>query len=150
MVLPIVGSCFCGSASWAIFSPPVISAYCHCTNCQRLTACPFVHTMHVQAVDFTWKHAEPHADKLDTYTNYLKPHKTRFRCKKCGACLASTNTLTQRISIWGALLERDENGNVLHWDIAKPTSHIFYDTRMLDVKDELPKWEGYENNSTRM
>ncbi|KAF7785197.1 hypothetical protein Agabi119p4_1362 [Agaricus bisporus var. burnettii] len=36
------------------------------------------------------------------------------------------------------------------FDKIKPTAHIFYKTRMLDVPDGLPKWDGYENQSNRL
>ena len=47
-------------------------------------------------------------------------------------------------------MERDENARIKNWDVIKPTAHIFYDTRMLDVNDELPKWKGYGNESERL
>lgn len=30
------GGCYCGSVSFSVNSAPVLSAYCHCTICQRL------------------------------------------------------------------------------------------------------------------
>ena len=30
------GGCYCGSVSFSVNSVPVVSAYCHCTICQRL------------------------------------------------------------------------------------------------------------------
>jgi hypothetical protein len=47
-------------------------------------------------------------------------------------------------------LDRNEEGKIVGWDIAKPTTHIFYGTRMLDVNDNLSKWEGYESKSERL
>src|SRR5580658_3795305 len=34
--LPLHGACFCGSVTYTVSGMPVLSAYCHCTNCQRL------------------------------------------------------------------------------------------------------------------
>ncbi|EGO05287.1 hypothetical protein SERLA73DRAFT_44695 [Serpula lacrymans var. lacrymans S7.3] len=144
------GSCFCGNVSYSVFTPPVLSAYCHCSQCQRFTASPFVHSMHFEEKDFVWTHSEPHADHLDFYDNPLKPHKRRYRCKKCGVTVTSYNSKVNRFSVWGALLERNEEGKIKNWDIAKPTAHMFYGTRMLDVGDDLGKWEGYENKSQRL
>jgi len=47
-------------------------------------------------------------------------------------------------------LERDEKGRIKDWNTIKPTAHIFYETRMVDVQDDLGKWSGYEDISERL
>jgi len=141
------GACYCGSASYEVTGDPVLSAYCHCTMCQRLTGCPFIHTVHFPASAFTWSHQRPDENTLDSFSPPEKPWKTRFRCKACGACVASRNVKDNKWSVWGAQMERDEDGKLKHWDALKPTAHIFYETRMLEVDDRLGKWSGYENRS---
>ncbi|KAG9313483.1 hypothetical protein JVU11DRAFT_5808 [Chiua virens] len=121
---PLVsGSCFCGTITFSVFGPPVLSAYCH---------------------------YQPAREALDHYENPLKPYKRRFRCKQCGSQVASFNTRTSQFSFWGACLERGPDGEILNWEQVKPTAHIFYGTRMLDVNDGLGKWEGYEGNQPRL
>ncbi|KAG2138723.1 uncharacterized protein EDB93DRAFT_1090483 [Suillus bovinus] len=146
----------CQAISYTVSARPILSAYCHCTSWQKLTyknnnsqttACPFIHTMHFDASAFTWTHPEPHESQLDFYDNLLKPYKRRYRCKTCGAGVASHNYNTNRVSIWGATLDRNENGKIVGWDIANPTDHQFYGTRMLGVNDDLTKWRGYQSNS---
>jgi len=156
----IRGSCFCSNVSYRLCSKPVLSAYCHCTMCQRLTACPFVHTIHFDAVHFSWTHtsesnqaSEPdhiQTTNMDTYTIPSKRHKTRFRCNSCGAVVSSYNSRRNRWSVWGAQLERDPEGGIKSWDLVKPTAHIFYGTRLLDIKDGLGKWDGYEGISDQI
>lgn len=147
---PLKGGCYCGAVSYAISAPPVTRAFCHCTQCQRLNACPFIHTIHVDALHFTWAHATPHESFLDGFVNPSRPWKQRFRCKSCGCTIASKNSKTNRVSVWGAQLERDDEGKVKRWDEVKPTAHIFYATRMLDIDDGLGKWEGYEGKSKEL
>ncbi|TCD69320.1 hypothetical protein EIP91_008076 [Steccherinum ochraceum] len=56
-------------------------------------------------------------------------------------------------NVWGAQLPRDEvEGRIRRevWEVVKPTAHIFYGTRMLDVRDGLGKWEGYEGVSEKI
>lgn len=161
------GNCFCGSATLALTRAPVVSAYCHCTNCQRLhgafliplvifiisyvfSGCPCVHTVHFEASAFSWTRTEPAETYLDSYVLPDKPYKTRWRCKTCGSCVASKNSRTNRWSVWGCVLARDVDGKIKNWDIVKPTAHIFYGTRVLDVADGLGKWEGYENKSAKL
>jgi len=64
--------------------------------------------------------------------------------------VASHNSKANKWSVWGAQLERDESGRIKDWEELKPTAHTFYDTRMLDINDDLGKWEGYENQSRRI
>jgi hypothetical protein len=100
-----------------------------------------------------WTHipSESSAESsLDSFVNHLKPWKTRFRCKTCGCTVASYNGKSEAWSIWGGQLERDQEGSIKSWEIVKPTAHIFYGTRMLDVSDDLGKWEGYEGKSQRI
>lgn len=52
--------------------------------------------------------------------------------------------------MWGAQMARDELGSIKSWDVVKPTAHIFYGTRMLDVNDGLGKWEAYEDKSRKL
>lgn len=47
-------------------------------------------------------------------------------------------------------MKRDEGGKIERWELVKPSAHIFYGTRMLDIKDDLGKWEGYEGKSDRI
>ncbi len=96
---------------------------------------------------FSWTHPEPHESSLEAYVIPAKPHKTRYRCKTCGVCIAGYNTITDKWSIWGVHLERDVDARIKGWEVVKPTAHIFYDTRVLDINDDLSKWDGYENKS---
>ncbi|KAL0951845.1 hypothetical protein HGRIS_008506 [Hohenbuehelia grisea] len=144
------GGCFCGSVKYAVSGEPVLSAYCHCTLCQRLNASPFMQTIHFESSAFSWDDKPTCASSLESFEVTTKPWKQRWRCKNCGTNVASHNSKTNRWSIWGATLDRDDDGKILDWDALKPTSHMFYGTRMLDVQDDLPKWDGYENKSKRL
>lgn len=164
------GSCFCGSISFAVTGKSLKSAYCHCTLCQRLTgtqtiyrepitltqscdfyaASAFIHTMHFPASSFRWTHAEPHDAAMDFYDVAGRPWKRRSRCKICGAQVASYNSKKDSWSVWGSTLKRDEAGKIIGWENVKPTDHIFYGTRILDINDGLPKWEGYDHQSARI
>jgi len=141
------GSCFCGGATYTVIGRPLLSAYCHCTFCQRLSHSPFVHTIHFPDSAFIWTHGEPHKEALDSFVQPQRPWKTRWRCKWCGCCVASHNSRANKWSVWGAQLERDEEGKIIGWDVVSPTAHMFYGTRLLDINDELSKWDGYEGKS---
>jgi hypothetical protein len=73
--------------------------------------------------------------------------KRRYRCRICGSNVASYNEARNKWSIWTATLDRDQVGRIMGWDWAKPTDHQFYGTRLLDIEDDMPKWEGYARQS---
>ena len=104
----------------------------------------------MKSADFAWTHAASHEDQLDAYVIPNRPHKTRYRCKTCGTTVTSQNSKAKTNSIWGVHLKRNADGAIKAWEFVKPTHHIFYDTRILDINDALPKWDGYEGKSTRL
>ena len=56
-------------------------------------------------------------------------------------------------SLWPACFERDpESNKLLHQDEEwlQPTCHMFYGTRVRDVSDDLPRWDGFEGKSERL
>lgn len=146
----LTGSCFCRKVTYEVRALPLLSAYCHCTQCQRFNACSFLHTMHFEASKFRWTQSEPVEASLDYFDNPTKPYKRRWRCKNCGSMIASYNSKKNTWSVWGATLDREEDGRIKNWELVKPTCHQFYGTRLLDVGDDLGKWEGYEEQSTRL
>lgn len=115
-----------------------------------LTGAPFVHTIHFPTSKFRWTHKQPNDNVLDSFVPPTKPYKTRYRCKNCGACVASKNNLAGKTSILGTHLERDKKGALVHWDDLKPTAHIYYDTHVMVINDELGKWTGYEDESEQI
>ncbi|KAF8899260.1 Mss4-like protein [Infundibulicybe gibba] len=144
------GSCFCGSVSYEVKGTPIMSAYCHCTLCQRLNGSAFIHTLHFPSSSFSWTHPAPQNAVLDSYSVHGKPWKIRWRCRQCGSTAASHNIQKDKWSVWGAQLERGVDGKILDWNLLRPTAHMFYTTRMLDIDDELDKWEGYPEQSSRI
>ena len=55
--------------------------------------------------------------------------------------------------MWPACFERNpETHQLLHQDEAwlQPTCHMFYGTRVRNVSDDLPKWDGFEGKSERL
>lgn len=120
--------------------------------------CPFIHTIHFSESSFTWTHVSTNTSSsvevpgIVPYTIPQKPHKTRLRCAQCGVYVASHNASAQKWSVWGAHLQRSEDGRIIEdvWKRVKPTVHIFYGTHMVDIPDGLGKWEGYEGQSQKI
>ncbi|KAF9446900.1 hypothetical protein P691DRAFT_803291 [Macrolepiota fuliginosa MF-IS2] len=140
-------SCFCGAISYRVEGGPVFSLYCHCTICQRIHASPFVHVIHYHTGSFNWIHTDPNA--LFTKSE-LDSEWKEWRCLSCLGAIASENPTEGRWSLRGAHFHRDAEGMIENWHLIEPTGHMFYNTRMLDVNDGLPKWEGYAGGSRRL
>ncbi|KAJ7204409.1 Mss4-like protein [Mycena pura] len=139
------GSCVCGLVSYSIQGQPLFSVYCHCTKCQRADGAAFVSTMHYSSPAFSWTYSadvEPLVEDLDDMVLY--------RCKKCRSCAAAHMSASKNWALRGTQLARDEGGKIVDWEGVKPTDHIFYGTRVVDVADDLPKWEGFVGRSTRL
>ncbi|KAJ7651557.1 hypothetical protein DFH06DRAFT_313281 [Mycena polygramma] len=104
----------------------------------------FVSSMHYSTSAFSWVHAadvEPIVENLDGMVLY--------RCQKCRSC-AAAHMSNGNWALRGTQLERGEDEKIINWEDIKPTGHIFYGTRVVDVADNLPKWEGYQNSSNRL
>ncbi|KAJ7024398.1 Mss4-like protein [Mycena alexandri] len=139
------GGCACGSVTYAVVGKPLFSIYCHCTQCQRADGAAFVGSMHYADSAHSWTYTaenEPDVEPLGDMVLY--------RCKKCRSCAATQFPGNKNWALRSTQLERDENGKVINWEGVKPTSHIFYGTRVVDVADDLPKWEGHAGRSTRL
>ncbi|KAJ7070671.1 Mss4-like protein [Mycena amicta] len=140
-----LASCLCGSLSFKLEDKPLFSIFCHCTRCQRADGAAFVSTMHWPPTAFSW-----------TYTADVTPlvenlgDVTLYRCEKCRSCAATQMGDSGNWAIRGAHLARDENGKIIDFESVKPTCHIFYNTRIVDVADDLPKWEGFSGRSKRL
>ncbi|KAF7347513.1 hypothetical protein MVEN_01507500 [Mycena venus] len=141
---PIVrkGSCFCGDVSYAVKGKPLFSLYCHCTQCQRADGAAFVSCIHFPNSAFSWTYAAEKAPDVEPLKSF-----TLYRCKSCRSCAATQMSDNQNWALRATQMERDENGKIKDWDNLKPTGHIFYGTRVVDVADDLPKWEGFPGSA---
>ncbi|KAF7307245.1 GFA domain-containing protein [Mycena indigotica] len=143
------GSCLCGAVSFRLEGKPLFSLFCHCTRCQRADGAVFVATMHFSSAAFSWTYNGEDVKPLVEDMGDL----TLYRCEKCRSCAATRMGPVDSNDNWairGSHLERDEQGKIIDFESVKPTCHIFYDTRIVDIADDLPKWEGFANRSKRL
>ena len=52
MQLPLTGSCQCGAVRYEITREPIVTAVCHCLECQTFSASAFSITMLIDADAF--------------------------------------------------------------------------------------------------
>ncbi|KAN0066364.1 hypothetical protein ACQY0O_000458 [Thecaphora frezii] len=164
------GYCACQSLRFSLDASPsnlLLSAYCHCTRCQRLNGAPFVWTTHWTKQAVTWSSSDEsdgaaasdlvkakigNVSSLDLYES-VAGEKFKIRCKKCGTPMGSWSEKSQRFSIWPSTLERPQGdkSKLQGTETFQPSAHMFYgEWKMVEMADQLPKWEGYPDASQRV
>lgn len=80
-VAVITGRCYCGATTFQATEPPVAVAYCHCTDCRRVTGAPVAAFAAFRTTKLTFS---PHAGRRVSIT----PGVTRTFCETCGSPLS--------------------------------------------------------------
>lgn len=129
----IAGVCECGSVRFSARQAPLFRVICHCRICQRFNNAPFgdVTIFRAGAV------SAPSPDTVAYQHHRWPPLVRRGRCTRCDKPAIEWLDVWPRLAIVpSANLQPDE-------PLPPPTLHIFYDCRVADAKDNLPKYSGY-------
>ncbi len=86
-------------------------------------------------------------DHLRFFNSERLEYKRILPCKvSCGRC--GTLIADEGRRMWLAFPALFEFGNVSKVPaLFKPTCHIFYSLRVVDINDDLPKWSGHKDGS---
>ena len=129
-------SCDCGHVTMTASGEPKLSLHCHCSSCRDL--------YNVDVLSATgWAHENvdlPDESKLFVHKTDGK-QMTRYGCPKCGLMMYGVHK--PGIPVIPHALFRKINGGELQ-DELKPTLHLFYRDRVVDVDDDLEKSQGGE------
>ena len=140
-------SCYCKAVQVEVCADPVDAKICHCQTCQSLHGAP----MQWAAI------FRKHDVRITKGTDCLKFFNSeqsisdrilpcKVSCSLCGAPIADEGR-----RMWLSFPSLFEFGFPPKVPKAfKPTCHIFYGSRVIDISDDLPKWSGHKNNSERM
>jgi hypothetical protein len=125
-------SCPCGDSEVIVKNHPVIRFICHCKICQEVYRKPFADIVAVRSnqvinprIRFT-KHRFP-------------PAVNRGVCPSCNKPVVAFLPLA---SVLGLAFIPAVNF-FKEYELPKPVLHSFYDRRVVDVDDHLPKFNGY-------
>ena len=139
--------CFCGNVRYEVSAPPIDAKLCHCRACQVLHGAPMQWAVifHKHHVRFT-----AGLDSLRFFNSELGRNDRilpcKVSCKVCGTLIADEGR-----RMWLAFPTLFDFGPDAETPEAfKPTCHIFYRQRVLDICDNLPKWSGHKNHSARL
>jgi hypothetical protein len=137
--------CRCGAVHYEVRADPVDAKLCHCRGCQVLHGAPmqWAAIFHKRDVRLT-----SGFDALRFFNDEAVCSERHQPCKlRCGAC--GTPIADEGRRMWlafPALFDFGAPRSVP--DAFKPSCHIFYGARVVDVDDALPKWSGHKDAST--
>lgn len=127
--------CPCGHTRFELVGRPLFRILCHCTICQRFNAAPFADVVVYDAAAVR----PPTAGSVSFQAYKPPPNVQRGKCAQCG---------TPAIEVFAAPLfpKLTMVPTQVHarLDVLPvPVCHMFYDKRVADVADALPKHAGF-------
>jgi hypothetical protein len=129
---------------YEVSADPVDAKICHCRDCQRLHGAPMQ-----WAAIFDKHHVRftSGMDHLYFYNGHLDKQERILPCKvSCALC--RTPIADEGRRMWLAFPSLFDFGTPPQVPQAfRPTCHIFYGMRVVDMNDGLPKWSGHRNAS---
>jgi predicted GNAT family acetyltransferase len=118
--------CFCGAVEVEVTGTPVFAGYCHCGDCQAWSAAP------INAFSL-WKSTDVRITKgaAEIGTFHKTENSYRKFCKVCGGHIMTDHPRMRLIDVYANLLQGYTHA---------PTLHANYGSKMVSVKDGLPKY----------
>ena len=144
-------TCHCRAVEIRVSADPVDAKICHCRNCQTLHGAPMQWASIFHKDDVEVVKGSEHLRFFNSTSNryernqYERELPCKVSCGKCGTLIADEGR-----RMWMAFpsLFGFTASNVP--EAFKPTCHIFYGARVMDVNDGLPKWSGHKGKSERL
>ncbi|KAM0744577.1 hypothetical protein ACQRIT_001066 [Beauveria bassiana] len=137
-------SCHCGRVKYQLGrEKPLDSKLCHCTTCQTQHAAPFqwAAIFHKDDINFVKGH---HCLEWYDPTEKTVEHKLpcKVRCNYCHSPIMDEGR--NMILLFPSLIHFKSDKERENF---KPRLHMFYQQRVMDVPDGLPKWSGINEDS---
>ena len=136
--------CHCGGVQYEVCADPVDAKLCHCLACQKLHGAPMQWAAIFQKRDVR---ITAGIDHLRFFNSERLKYERILPCKvSCGRC--GTLVADEGRRMWLAFPSLFDFGHVSRVPASfKPTCHIFYSLRVVDINDDLPKWSGHKDSS---
>eukprot|EP00929_Paragymnodinium_shiwhaense_P073513 TRINITY_DN37482_c0_g1_i1.p2 TRINITY_DN37482_c0_g1~~TRINITY_DN37482_c0_g1_i1.p2 ORF type:complete len:153 (+),score=17.27 TRINITY_DN37482_c0_g1_i1:159-617(+) len=130
-------ACFCGRVTVQISanSAPLACSVCHCRTCRALSGAPHLANLVFPAASV--EVLAPEEDGPALLTTETSKHVTRKRCPSCFSPVCA-QLGPKRMVVPLALFERSQIP--ADWC---PQHHLYYERRVVDAIDALPKYVPY-------
>jgi len=122
------GACFCGSVEVTVKGEPIAQLVCHCKVCRSWSASPVN-----GACLWAPENVEITKGKESLTSFALNKGHDRSWCSKCGG-----HVLTDHRNTLGII---DVYGSVLEGFNFQPTAHVNYESTIMPINDDLPKFK---------
>ena len=129
------GHCSCGEMKFNVSGEPLLRAFCHCTICQAFNQAPYADITLFRSRDVIM----PKEGSVEFKAYKFPPLIHRGKCVSCGKAAIE---YLQAFPMSKIIIVPSNNIDDKTF-IPEPSVHIFYDTRVSDIQDELPKYSGY-------
>lgn len=124
--------CDCGAVSLELSGEPKVRGFCHCEDCRDLLKIPY-HSV------TAWEADKVRVSRGEECLNFFQHPSKRMQrayCSRCGETLFNTNAMGWRI-VSQLLIRKCYHGELP--EALQSQSHFFYDQRIVDIDDALPK-----------
>lgn len=127
--------CSCATTQFRTTGPALFRILCHCTICQKFSNAPYA-----DVVVFRAKDVERPATGIVEFDTYKPP--PNVQRGKCSACQKPAieifeSPLFPNLTIVPYAMFSPPGA------MPEPVAHIFYEHRISDADDNLPKYRGY-------
>lgn len=124
--------CSCGHVEFNVVQKPLVRLCCHCTICQE-----FNDAAYADILIYNGAAIEAPPEGRVAYKSYkAKSPILRGKCAKCDDAILEHSVSGPKLWIVPASATPDTA------NLPTPAAHIYYETRVQDVEDGLPKYEG--------
>lgn len=127
-------TCGCGKAGLVVAGPLLGRIKCHCTICQSANQAAFADSTVLMA-----KHLPPdRVEHVRFETRKRRPAAQRGFCRSCGCFIMARMTVLPFLTLAFVPAARYPDD----FKLPEPAMHIYYESRLADIADELPKFSG--------
>ena len=131
-------TCSCGKAAVAVAGPFLGRVRCHCTICQAANQAAYADSTILLAKHVPLEHIEN--VRFDTMKE--PPALQRGFCRSCGCFVVAYGAYWRFLSLAFVPAARYP-GDV---PLPEPSMHVFYESRVADVVDDLPKYGAWPSD----
>lgn len=131
--------CDCGTCAIETQQVPTVRLNCHCTICQAFTGEAYSDMMIVPASRAVIHHEDRIDYRMYKRLRFPPPNLRRGRCSSCGKPFVETWGFGRRHVLLFVRTVRFERPDLM----PAPEAHMFYEHRVGDIDDNVPKHGGY-------